>query len=304
MSAALVLERRSVDADVVAAVSASMLDLPRRYRASRAPYMPRRYRIHVTGCPTWTVSVDGDRCVVWPSTAGNAHADLHTDPASWLDLVSGHRNGLELFFLGLLEVHGDLNEALRLETLFTPPAGSPAAVGHAEIVRYRIDAALAKRNALPVPGGRPLCIETFQAGDPAAPVALLLHGLGASKVSLLPTIAGLAETHRVIAMDFPGFGKSSAPVGAPYDAAWFSNVALATLDAAGVDRAVLVGNSMGGRVALDVALAAPDRVRALGLLCPAVAFEEYHHIRPLINLVRFDLPTGAAPWPLGNRMTK
>ena len=47
---------------------------------------------------------------------------------------------------------------------------------------------------------------------------LALHGLGGTKASFLPTIAALAESHRVIAVDLPGFGDSVKPIGAPYDA--------------------------------------------------------------------------------------
>ncbi len=57
------------------------------------------------------------------------------------------------------------------------------------------------------------------------------------------------------------------------------------MDALEIDRAHIVGNSMGGRVALEVGMRAPDRVRALGLLCPAVAFvkRDFH---PLVRLAR------------------
>ena len=266
-----------------------MLALPDRYLPERAAHAPRRYVIRVTGCPPWTVLSDGPRCEVRPYVDPDAHAEIHTDAASWLDIVSGHRDGLECFFLGLLQVIGDLNEALRLETLFAPPAESPVALSHASIVRH--------------PFGR-LSISTFEAGPPHAPVVLFLHGLGASKVSLLPAIAGLASSYRVVAMDFPGFGKSSAPVGARYDAPWFAQAALATLDAIGVESAAIVGNSMGGRVAVELALDHPERVTALGLLTPAVAFDEYRFVRPLINLLRFDLPVGAAPWPLAGALPR
>lgn len=280
---------RRADAGVVAAVADSMLALPGRYLADRAPHTPRQYLLRVQGCQPWTVFVDGARCEVKPVVAPTVHAELRTDAASWLDIVSGHRDGLDCFFLGLLEVVGDLNEALRLETLFAPPQGSPGALRHARLVRY--------------PFGRG-AIEALEAGDPAAPPVLFLHGLGASKVSFLPALAGLAENHRVIAMDFPGFGKSSAPIGARYDAPWLASSAVAALDAAGVERAALVGNSMGGRVAVEVALRHPDRVSALGLLTPAVAFDEYRLVRPLLNLMRMDLTVGAAPWPLSGAMAK
>jgi pimeloyl-ACP methyl ester carboxylesterase len=57
------------------------------------------------------------------------------------------------------------------------------------------------------------------------------------------------------------------------------------MDQLGVERAHVVGNSMGGRVAIEVGLSAPDRVRSLGLLCPAVAWVKrgYH---PFVRLLR------------------
>lgn len=263
--------------------------LPGRYLPDRAPHTPRRYLVRVTGCQPWTVCIDGDTCSVRPVAEAGVAAELRTDAASWLDIVSGHRDGLDCFFLGLLEVVGDLNEALRLETLFAPPLGSPGALRHARLVRY--------------PFGRG-AIEALEAGDPAAPAILFLHGLGASKVSLLPAIGGLAQDYRVVAMDFPGFGKSSAPLNARYDAPWLASSALAVLDAAGIERAAVVGNSMGGRVAVELALAHPDRVAALGLLTPAVAFDEYRMVRPLLNLMRMDLTFGAAPWPLAGALPR
>ena len=196
-----------------------MHQLPDRYLPQRAAHRPRRYLIRVTGCPPWTVFTNGAACEVQQVVAADVCAELRTDAASWLDIVSGHRDGLECFFLGLLQVIGDLNEALRLETLFAPPAESPGALRHASIARH--------------PFGR-LAIETFEAGDPSAPPVLFLHGLGASKVSLLPAIGGLADEFRVIAMDFPGFGKSSSPLGARYDAQWLAKSAVAVLDAAGI----------------------------------------------------------------------
>jgi pimeloyl-ACP methyl ester carboxylesterase len=60
------------------------------------------------------------------------------------------------------------------------------------------------------------------------------------------------------------------------------------MDALGIERAHLVGNSLGGRVAIEVGLRRPDRVGALGLLCPAVAFvrRDYH---PIVRLLRPEL---------------
>ncbi len=66
----------------------------------------------------------------------------------------------------------------------------------------------------------------------------------------------------VIAVDLPGFGDAPPPTGE--DAPWAD--VLETMDALGVDRAALVGNSFGGAVALRVAAVAPDRVTALALV--------------------------------------
>ena len=66
-------------------------------------------------------------------------------------------------------------------------------------------------------------------------------------------------------MDLPGFGESDKPIGAPYDAPWFARSVFATMDALGIERAHLAGNSMGGRVAIEAGLA--DRDRAVGCCC-------------------------------------
>jgi 3-oxoadipate enol-lactonase len=75
----------------------------------------------------------------------------------------------------------------------------------------------------------------------------------------------LGRTHRVIAPDLRGFGETPVP------AERFSNAddVFVLLDQCGVEQAAVVGSSMGGRVAQELAVTAPDRVSALVLLCPA-----------------------------------
>jgi pimeloyl-ACP methyl ester carboxylesterase len=82
----------------------------------------------------------------------------------------------------------------------------------------------------------------------------------------------MADHNRVIAIDLPGFGDSVKPLGAPYNAEFFANAVIALMDAMGIDRAHLAGNSMGGRVALEVGMRAPERVGRLVLLSPALAW--------------------------------
>jgi pimeloyl-ACP methyl ester carboxylesterase/putative sterol carrier protein len=264
-------------------VVASLQALPERYLRHHAPRTPRRYRLRIGDAPPHVAAVDADRCVVYPSGVEAVDAELLTDPDSWFAISEGRTDGLEAFLAGRLRIRGDLNEALRLETLFRIPEGSPRSLAPSRMGRYQVGRA---------------SLSTFETGPLGAPLVVMIHGLGASKVSLLPAIAGIAATHRVVAVDLPGFGKSTAPIGAPYDAPYFAKAILGLLDALGVDDAVLVGNSLGGRVALEVALTAPDRVRGLGLLCPALAFDAYRSIRPLLSVSRADMLGGVVAWPL------
>lgn len=103
--------------------------------------------------------------------------------------------------------------------------------------------------------------EESGAGSPV----LLIHGLGYARWGWEPLIPLLAERHRVISFDNRGIGASSVPPG-PYTAAEMAGDALAVLDAAGVERAHVVGTSLGGMVAQELALAAPERVDRLVLI--------------------------------------
>jgi pimeloyl-ACP methyl ester carboxylesterase len=128
------------------------------------------------------------------------------------------------------------------------------------------------------------------------PDVLLLHGLGSSKASFMDTAAALSrQGYRVHAMDLPGFGASSKGP-AVYGARYFARAVVQAMDELGIERAHLVGNSMGGRVALEVGLQHPERVGALVLLCPAVSFvrRAWH---PLVRLLRPEF--GLLPHSLG-----
>ena len=103
-------------------------------------------------------------------------------------------------------------------------------------------------------------ISTLIAGGGPEQV-VCLHGLGSNKASFFETISALTPEHTVHALDLPGFGSSEKPARAPYDAAWFADCVRRYLDAMAIDRAHLVGNSMGGRVALELGLARPGSGR-------------------------------------------
>ena len=95
---------------------------------------------------------------------------------------------------------------------------------------------------------------------------LLIHGLGYARWGWEPVVEPLARSFDVILFDNRGIGESDAPPG-PYTAAELAADALQVLDEAGVERAHVLGTSLGGMVAQELALAAPERVDRLVLAC-------------------------------------
>jgi len=95
---------------------------------------------------------------------------------------------------------------------------------------------------------------------------LLIQGLGYARWSWGPVSPGLAERYRVLAFDNRGIGESDKPEG-PYTVRQMAGDAIQVLDEAGIDRAHVLGASLGGMIAQEVAVAAPERVQKLVLCC-------------------------------------
>ena len=100
----------------------------------------------------------------------------------------------------------------------------------------------------------------------SGPPLLLIHGLGYARWGWEPVVDELAEAHEVVLFDNRGIGDSDAPLG-PYTARMLAEDAVAVLDAAGLERAHVLGTSLGGMIALQVALDRPERVDRLVLAC-------------------------------------
>jgi len=104
-----------------------------------------------------------------------------------------------------------------------------------------------------------------EAGQPDAPVLLLLHGFPSSSRMYEPLLRRLADRWRLIAPDYPGFGHSSAP--APGDFAYtfdhLAEVMNRFADALGLDRYTLYLQDYGGPVGFRMAMAHPGRLAAL-----------------------------------------
>jgi pimeloyl-ACP methyl ester carboxylesterase len=96
-------------------------------------------------------------------------------------------------------------------------------------------------------------------GDPAAPAVVLVHGIGVSERYYRALAAELARDRRVLVPDLPGFGRSPKPARVP-TVEDMADVVLAVLRHRGIERAVLVGHSMGAQVVAEAMLRAPDVV--------------------------------------------
>lgn len=114
------------------------------------------------------------------------------------------------------------------------------------------------------------------------PAVVLVHGLASSLYTWKDVIAPLALDHDVVALDLPGFGGSDQPADLTFED--LPRAVLGLMDRLGIERAALVGNSLGGGAAALVAARRPGRVTAL-VLVDAAGFNLEPGERP--GMVRF-----------------
>ncbi len=264
----------------------SLARLLERYDPSAidVPGGSARVRLAVTGHERWDVVLSGGAPKLEEANRHRPDARIEADRATWRHIANDVRGGMSAWDRGRLGMRGSMHLGIG----FLAATTGSQEEGRLEFGRVKTSFG----NIAKVSAGE---------GEPV----LCLPGLGGTKASFMSTVAALADTHRVIAIDLPGFGDSVKPIRAPYDAPWFARTVIATLDALEIDRVHLIGNSMGGRVALETALRHPDRVERVVGLAPAVAWLSERRWAPLLKLVRPELGLlQPAPRAVVNRIVR
>jgi pimeloyl-ACP methyl ester carboxylesterase len=226
----------------------------------------------------WTIELNRGRATLRRGTVPHPSTTVRATPEVLAGVVEGAVSGAEAFLAGHLTVRGDLSLALALDGAFETP--------------------LRPRSQPRLETAYPMGVHTayLEAGEPDAQPVLMLHGLGATSASLLPLVIGLGRDHRVIAPDMPGFGATDAPMW-KYTPEELARWASALCDELGISSAVVVGNSLGGRVALEMALQDPERVEGLALLCPSPAFRRLRLLVPAARLLHPSIARLPLPIP-------
>jgi pimeloyl-ACP methyl ester carboxylesterase len=257
---------RSLATERLDAVRAAFRSLPERYLGAD-PSFDVTYHVKLGDLGhTWEIRCTRHAARVREgATRRRPDVTISTDAETWLALRQGELSSIDAFERRRLTVRGNLDCAIAFEGLFRLPGGRPPLVQVHEVRTGRH------------------CISTLTMGH--GPDVLLLHGLGGTRASLFQTAAALSQRYRVHAPDLPGFGSSGKPARGAYNARWFAEAMLGLMDEQNIASAHIVGNSMGGRIALEMGMTAPDRVRGLGLLCPAVAWVR-RGLHPLVRLLR------------------
>ena len=253
-----------------------ILSLPRRLRTESANGLKAEWNLRV-GADFYTVTIADQACTVAEGPCLSPSTSISTEAETWFQIDDGSLSGADAFLQGLLELHGNLDLAVRLQTIFKPYRRARRA---SDLDHVEVDA-----------GGVKLSVFVAGRGDPV----LLLHGLGATKITWTPVMTALSKRYRIIVPDLLGHGESEKPRG-DYSPRSHARIVRHLMDQLEIDRAKVVGNSLGGRVALELALRSPRRVEALALLDPSVPGLRWRYVLGFARIIPSEI--GAIPFPL------
>ena len=232
-----------------------------------APQGRARIRLTVDNAQ-WDVLVNGGARVVAADARVAADATLSADRATWDQMAKDLRGGMDAYRAGRLVIRHNLHLGVGFL------AATSGATGPQRLRFQHIETSSGTLSILSAGVGEPV---------------VMIHGLGATKGSFLPTVAALAGSFRTIALDLPGFGDSVKPLGAAYHAPFFARAVVDLMNALALPGAHVIGNSMGGRVALELGLRHAERVRRLALLSPSLAWRRERPWAPVVRLLRPEL---------------
>ena len=225
--------------------------------------------------PGWTLVIRKGRLALEPGSDAQATTTICGSAETLRRIATGEVSGVAVFLDGAITVRGDLSLSMRLSGMW---ASAAAGVSAGDVVAE---------------GQRTFYIEAGE-GQPV----VLLHGLGATNASMLPTLQALSQHYRVIAPDLPGFGDSDKPLRSLH-AAFYARWLTDFCSALGLERPHLIGNSMGGRIAVEAGLRHPDAFGRLVLLAPSPAFLRGREYVRLVRILRPEL--ALLPLPISAR---
>lgn len=161
--------------------------------------------------------------------------------------------------------------------------GALAAIGSALTLRWLLrseetiewEEAVRGRTVAHVAG---VGVHYVEAGS--GPAVVLIHGFGGHTFSYRYAIPALAKYHRVVAVDLKGFGYSERPKEGDYSLNAQAELVLGLMDKLGIEKASLVGHSMGGEVVMRIASTQPQRVEKL-VLAASVSGERFPTLPPV-----------------------
>ena len=104
-----------------------------------------------------------------------------------------------------------------------------------------------------------------------APAIVMVHGFGGHTYSFRHQLSDLSQDYRCVAIDLKGFGYSVRPDGGDYSLTEHARLVLRVMDELGIEKATLIGHSMGGEVVMRMAETAPERAERLVLVASVPA---------------------------------
>ncbi|MFN2590531.1 MAG: alpha/beta fold hydrolase [Actinomycetota bacterium] len=253
--------------------------LSKRFRKESANGLRATWELRVDGQP-YTISIAEQSCTVTEGPASRPQTVVATGAETWFGIDEGLTTGPQAFLERRLTVQGNLDLAVRLQTLFRPWKRARRA---SDLDQVEVVADGMKLSCYLIGGGSPL---------------VLLHGMGASKISMVPLLSDLSDGHRLIVPDLPGHGESDKPP-ADYSARFYARVIRHLMDELDVEQAVVAGNSMGGRIGLELALRSANRVRGLALICAAVPGLRWRYLMGFLRVLPSEF--AGLPFPLRAR---